>query len=79
MEILGFQLPGWIGGVAVFLALIVGVQMLELDQKREERRDRAFDPPSSRQLRWHIQHIRRDLRIAVLLLGLILISIWIRD
>src|SRR5450432_637820 len=42
-----------------------------LEGEKEENRNTANDPPSGRQIRWHIRHIREDLRLIAALLSAI--------
>jgi hypothetical protein len=58
----------WLAMIGVVIA--IGVWSRTEEDKEQDRNDK-FAAPSDRQIQWHIRHIRQDVRLIAVYLGVI--------
>jgi hypothetical protein len=78
MELFGFDLPGWILAPLALVAVVAAQVWLEQLSAAEEKKNEQNPSPNDEQVRWHIRHIRQDVRLIAVLLTLILITLLLK-
>jgi hypothetical protein len=68
----------WVIGVALAIGVPILIMLIHSQNEREYERNKGFDPPDDLQVRWHVRHIREDVRLIAYILMAILVTLWVR-
>jgi hypothetical protein len=63
--------------------LVIGAPILLMwmhsQNEKEYKKNEGVNPPDDLQIRWHVRHIREDLRLVAYILMAILVTLWVQN